>query len=394
MEDKKFRVALFMLPPLTQGGGAEKYFISLAKNISEKGYQVDIITMDESFFRKFARLLYIYAMGDFFGKIDIKGREKEDEIKKQLGHARWNQVKFGDLGKVLRNYDIIYTKNELVDLFLLKLKRYKKLPPVIVGMHTAIFYPQAKSYLEKIHNFLYSGFIYRWLLRGIKHVHVTNKFAKEFVRSKFKKESDLIYYPISVEELHELAKENKSGLNFDNGKMNIIFLGRLSKQKGIDILADIVRKIEKEEKIKGIISLNIFGSGDQKNTDIIRNLEKKHSFVKYYGHIENKFIPNILERHDFLITTSRWETMGYNVLEAQAMGVPVVAFDISGPADIIANKKTGFSVTNEKEFMEKIISIVTDKAQFNKKEIIENIENRFNPKIIYGHMLSMFQHNI
>jgi len=394
MENKKFKIALFMLPLLTQGGGAEKYFINLAKNISEKGYQADIITMNEKFFRRFARLLHIYALGNFFGKIDTGGREEENEIKKRLGQARWIRVGLKDLGKVLQNYDIVYTKNELVDLFLLKLKGYKKLPPVIVGMHTAVFYPQAESILEKIHNFIYSGFIYRFFLHGIKHIHVTNKFAKKFLFRKLKKESDLIYYSISVEEISAIAKQNKSGINFDNEKINIIFLGRISKQKGIDTLFGIINRIENEGKIKKQILLNIFGSGDTKYANILRGLEKKYFFIKYYGHIENKFIPDILEKNDFLITTSRWETMGYNVLEAQAIGLPVVAFDIPGPQDIILNGKTGFLAQSENEFFEKMKEIIERKTKFNREGIIQNIREKFNPKKIYAEMEKMFLENI
>ncbi len=68
MEDKKYKIAFFMLPLLTQGGGAEKYFAGMARDFSERGYRCDVITMDEKFFRKFVRLLHIFVLGNFFGK--------------------------------------------------------------------------------------------------------------------------------------------------------------------------------------------------------------------------------------------------------------------------------------------------------------------------------------
>ena len=163
MENKEFKIALFMLPLLTQGGGAEKYFIELARNLRERGIEADILTMDENFFRKFARFLHIFARGNFFGKINVRGREKEEEILERLGTVRWIKTSYKNLNKELQKYDIIYAKNELVDLLLLKGKSYKSLPPIIVGVHTPIFYPQANSFISKLHNFLYSSFFYRWL---------------------------------------------------------------------------------------------------------------------------------------------------------------------------------------------------------------------------------------
>jgi len=138
MESKK--IALFMLPLLTQGGGAEKYFIDLARNLRERGFETDVVTMDERFFARFAKLLYLLAYRKWFRHIDISGRESEEAVKKQLGGARWIKASRKNLGRILNDYDIIYSKNELVDLGLLKFIGYKKLPPVIVGVHTPLFF--------------------------------------------------------------------------------------------------------------------------------------------------------------------------------------------------------------------------------------------------------------
>lgn len=388
---KKNKIALFMLPPLTQGGGAEKYFIELAGNLRRRGIEADIVTMDEIFFRKFARLLHIFARGNFFGRIGMAGREKKEDINQHLGEARWIRTNFKNLKNILKNYDIIYSKNELVDLFLLKLVGYRKLPPVIIGMHTPLCYPETKSFISKLHNFIYSSFAYKWFLQGAKCVHVSNKYTKEFIDKNFKIKSKFIYYSFSEKTVFELAQKNQSIIRFNKDEKNIVFIGRIGEQKGIDIMIKLIEDISRKKALVKKIRINIFGSGDKQYQKKVEELSKKHPFVDYFGHIENKFIPDILSRQDIMLAPSRWETLPYSVLEAQVMGVPVIAFDIPGPSDIIINGKTGFLTRSEKEFFEKMEDIVEGKVKFNKEIITQNIRKRFDPEKIYPEMINMFK---
>lgn len=395
MRDKK--IALFMITPLRQGGGAEKYFINLARNMAaSEDVEADVVTFDDKSFRRFARLLHIFTRGNFFGKIvdyERGMREKKEDIEKELGRAGWIESPKKSLKKILKNYDIVYAKNELVDLYLLKMIGYRKLPPVVVGVHTPIRYPETKTFFSRLHNFLYSGFFYKWLLRGAKCIHVSNKFAEKLARDSFKAPVRLIYYPFSVESVRDIAGRHQSGLKFDDRKKKIVFTGRLSEQKGVDKLARIIRKIAQQKEIAEKIEINIFGIGGKEYEDMLERLTKKYPFVRYHGYAENKFIPDILSRHDIFISTSRWETLPYNILEAQAMGLPAVAFDIPGPADIIEDGRTGFLVKSEKDFIEKVKNLVEEKIVLDKNKIIRNIKIKFNPDKMYQELTNMFLEN-
>jgi len=383
-----------MLPLLTQGGGAEKYFIELARNLRTRGIEADVVTMDENFFRKFARLLHIFTRGNFFGKIEISGRESENAVHEKLGGAHWIKTSRKNLGATLRKYATIYSKNEIVDLALLKLIGYKKLPPIVVGVHTPIFFPDAKSFITKLHNWLYSGFLYKWLLRDVKCIHVSNKAAKDLIDKKFKAKCRLIYYPFSVEEIKNAAGRNQADIQFSNNKTKIIFVGRLSEQKGFDRLTGLIERLGKDNELKDKIQLNVFGTGGTKENDEIKICSEKFDFVGYFGHVENKFIPDILGRQDLMIAPSRWETLPYNILEAQAMGLPVVAFDIPGPNDIIKDGQTGVLAKSRVEFMGAIENFTNGTIRFDKNRIISNIEKRFDPEKIYSELINMFQETV
>jgi len=390
---KEVKIAYFMLPLLTQGAGAEKYFVEAARNLAEDDFfDVDVITLDEKSFSVFARIIHILSHGNFFGRIDITGRETESNVKRKLGGAMWRKVSWNDLGKVLSTYDLIYSKNELVDLFALKKIGYKKLPPVVVGVHTPIYYPITDSVLSKLHNLFYLGFLYKYLLCGVSCIHLSNKFTKKLVDDKFKIKSSLIYYPFASKPVAKSAKENSSSITFPISKTNICVVSRLADQKGIDILCRVIDELAEDKLISSKIQLNIFGSGDENNEKMVEELSKRHQFVKNYGHIENTLVPNILSKQDLFISTAKWETLPYNVLESQAVGLPVVAFDIPGPNDIIVNGITGILVEpkNEKEFLTAIKDIVYGEKIFLKKDIIANVDRKFDPDQIYHKIKKLF----
>jgi len=383
-----------MVPPLNHGGGAEKYFIDLAKNLSSNNLVINVVTMDDNFIRVFSRFIQIYYYQNFFRKIIGNRREREETVIRNLGNSKWIKSSWKNLRKVLNDYDIIYTKNELVDLFLLKSISYSKLPPIIVGVHTPIYFPITKSFYSKFHNFLYMGPVYKWLIEGTNLIHAPNKYTQHLFDNNFKVKTKLVYHPFSVENTSNQIKVIVSKLNFDKDKCNIAFVGRLSEQKGVDILIKIINKLSLLPDISDKIKINIFGSGDKNYEAALGSLEKKYSFVRYYGHVENKFIPNILSKHSLFLSTSRWEVLPFNILEAQAVGLPVIAFDIPGPNDIVDNNKTGFLVNSEEEFVKKILFLIENRHYLKTQDVKMNIFNKFNPKTIYHQLSSMFNESL
>ena len=383
-----------MVPPLNHGGGAEKYFIDLAKNLSSNNLVINVVTMDDNFIRVFSRFIQIYYYQNFFRKIIGNRREREETVIRNLGNSKWIKSSWKNLKKILNNYDIIYTKNELVDLFLLKCLNFNKLPPIIVGVHTPIFYPVTKSFYSKFHNFLYMGPVYRFLIKGTKLIHAPNKYTQYLFLNYFKVKTKLVYHPFSVNDSTNQIKKDESKLCFNKNIYNIAFVSRLSEQKGVDILLKIIERLSTVPNLTNKISINIFGSGDKNYEEILRNYENKYSFIRYYGHVENKYIPNILSKHSLFLSTSRWEVLPYNILEAQAVGLPVIAFDIPGPNDIVDNNKTGFLVNSEEEFVKKILFLIENRHYLKTQDVKMNIFNKFNPKTIYHQLSSMFNESL
>lgn len=383
---KKIKIAFYMTSTLEFGGGLEKYMIDTAYNLSLlSNIEADVITMDQNYTKRIANLLQFY----YIKKTDNKNlfNEITSSIISKLGKAKYIKCKsFVELKKVLSKYDVIYSKNEILEAFILKyLSGYRNLPPVIFGCHTPIYYPIAKSFHSKIHNFLYNGFVYKYLTDGVKKFHVINSGDETQLGRLFpKKQIVKIYNPFDFDNFLQNARKFRYIFCWDKSKFNIIWVGRLTEQKGINDLVDIINLINKSEYRKKII-WNICGDGPEK--DKILDL-KKWQNVNCLGYVDNKYMPSIYKQNSLFISTSHWEGFPYNLLEAQGAGLPVLAYNISGCNDMIDNKVNGILVEDIDQFKSEIINTIDGRYIF--PDINKYISQKFNSDAIYRQLINLF----
>ena len=142
--------------------------------------------------------------------------------------------------------------------------------------------------------------------------------------SKFKQLED----NITLRKLFNLKKTN----------MVLLFLGRISSEKGIFFFLDLVKNLRK--KNNNIIGLIV--GRDEKN--IISNYQKKYSdfhknfFYFSYSNFPEKYIQSC----DIIIIPSKREGFCQVAIEASACGIPIVGFNVIGLEDSISNGLTGY----------------------------------------------------
>lgn len=113
---------------------------------------------------------------------------------------------------------------------------------------------------------------------------------------------------------------------------NILFVGRLvEQQKGIDLLIKAFKIVAKQNKDW---TLTIVGDGPdkQKIINLIKqyNLEDRVILKPFTNDVQKYYLESSL-----FVSTSRWEGFGLVITEAMECGLPVIAFDNSGPREII-----------------------------------------------------------
>jgi glycosyltransferase involved in cell wall biosynthesis len=103
-----------------------------------------------------------------------------------------------------------------------------------------------------------------------------------------------------------------------------------------------VGRVAVEKNLDAFLSLDlpgtkvVIGGGPQE-------AELKHRFpaVRFLGMLENETLAAHLAAADVFVFPSRTDTFGVVQLEALACGVPVAAFPVTGPKDVIASNPIG-----------------------------------------------------
>jgi len=155
-----------------------------------------------------------------------------------------------------------------------------------------------------------------------------------------------------------------------NGKLNLLYTGRVSEDKNLDFLLDIYNLITQKEK-----DVNLIIAGDGPYLRSLQKRAKNNNSIYFLGRIPRKKLPNIYSASDIFLFPSTTDTFGMVVLEAQACGVPAIVSDIGGPKEIIINGKTGFVAKNNdlEQWVEKIEKLKRTIKDENKREALRNL---------------------
>lgn len=240
--------------------------------------------------------------------------------------------------------------------------------PVIVSIHNnPDFFSLYRKFLLKT--------IYK--LPNVKKIITVSTGIEIKLNNDFDlKNTGTIYNPLDLKLISQKLLARKP-VDFDY----ILAVGRLSKQKGFDILINAFAKSNLKNKIK----LIILGEGKERNNleKLIDELGLKNQ-VLLCGKVDNPFI--YMKHSIFFVLSSRFEGFGNVTIEALACGTPVIACNCeSGPSEIIENEKNGLLIPVEdekalKEAMEKLfhdkelhMKLKTNACRSVKKYDIKNI---------------------
>ncbi len=184
---------------------------------------------------------------------------------------------------------------------------------------------------------------------------------------KIKRDTRVIYNGIDGEKFSNNIDNNhiKEKLSIADDEFVVGTAVVLSEQKGIQYLIDSAKEVC---PIINNIKFLIIGDGPLKNKlqkqVSENNLSDRVIFLGY-----RKDIPQLISSFDIYVLPSLWEGLPLALLEALALGKPIIATDVGGNPEIVENGVNGYIIPpkNSNAITKKILSI------YNNKNSIEEI---------------------
>jgi glycosyltransferase involved in cell wall biosynthesis len=141
-----------------------------------------------------------------------------------------------------------------------------------------------------------------------------------------------------------------------NGEVRLLYVGRISREKDLDLLADAYRRLRKEG---APVQLFVVGQGPYSEA-----LAKSLPEAFFTGYLRGKELAAAYASADIFVFPSTTDTFGNVILEAQASGLPVVVSDSGGPKELVLDKANGLITRSHdvEDFKRAIGTLVTNRA--------------------------------
>lgn len=338
----------FIIPSLENCGGTERVTTSLANHLSHY-YPITILSKNPSINKN------AYLLDESINDIKFTGGTVRfvTQCKRYIAQSKPDII-------------IIHTMSKLTPVLLLagiKADNVWSLEHISFDFHSYLF-----KYLR--HK------LYKKLDKVITLTHEDTK-NYTFITDKVSVIANSNHLPI------------RQTVNSLDSKI-VVSIGRLTYQKGYDLLIEAWSLIEKKHPDW---SLHIYGEGEDKAKleDLIIRFNLQNITLK--GTTND--VQSLYDSASIYVMSSRFEGFGMVLIEAQSRGLPIVSFDCpSGPAEIISDNIDGYLVENgNTEMLADRISHLIENEPIRRK-FSDNVllsAKRFEPEKIISQWITLIE---
>ncbi len=300
-------------------GGVERVIEQLNKNLNAKGFECSVLCLDRN-----------------------PGSSERLPARQRFDEALVERIPFLDMRyyklapfnlKRLQGFDIVHVHGLgfFADYLAMTKPLHKK--PLVLSTHGGIFHTKGISFIKNVYFSLWN----RLAIKAFsKVIAVSRNDLELFKRIAPEKKLALIENPVNVEELAKLKSRPEEN--------NFLFVGRLSKNKGLSQLLEAFALVKKQQPV---FTVRIVG----KEFDIsIAELEKEISRlgleenVKLRGEVSDKQLLQDYAISGVFVSASNYEGFGISAVEAMAAGLIPVLNDIQAFKGFVKSGENGFIV--------------------------------------------------
>jgi len=333
-------------------GGTETYVKTLAKSFKEKGDNIFFVYNEKCDDKKSGLLSDMLKLNITSHQISMSSPFDISAAKKLADFAKAHKI------------GVIHTQFGRENYIAVLSKLFYKTPKIIYTAHIHIH-----------NNAMWRAFNKRIIKHNKNVIAVCTSIFDQLIRNNYPKHKiHIIFNGVKRQKNHKKSISEAKIITF-------VTLSRLSEEKGMQFLLDAAKNLRKAHSN---FELLIAGGGcpslkKELESFIQQNNLSEH--VKLLGHITN--VEEILDKSHVYINSSSSEALSLGILEAMSFGLPVIATNVGGNADII-NNKTNCGILVEygdaKKLAQTMSSFIDKTApyeQFSQNAIVA-IENTFN----------------
>lgn len=199
---------------------------------------------------------------------------------------------------------------------------------------------------------------------------VPSKKTYDLFKEKYKVDRNVHIVPTGIEVerfyIEKLKKSKvdslKKELGIKNNDFVINYVGRLAKEKNIELLIETHAAILKEQKAK----LLIVGNGPD-YSHFIEMVQKLgiQDYVIFTGAIPWEEVPYYYAVSDVFATASKTETQGLTVVEAMAAGLPVICVEDEAFKSVVIDGLNGKIFKTKRQYKKAVESLIKNKEQLD-----------------------------
>jgi len=348
--------------PATQFGGIMFLVADIAKEAANLGNDVVVYTTDLDFANN----------ANTFNK-NLPRKETMDNFTIKRSHV-WFKINLfflnpGIYFQMMKDSpDIIHTVGirSFQSFIAAIVAKKKKIPLVISDQGGLTTHPDLKSggIFKKILYKLQTPMIH-FIINNSTKISVANEYEKK-IFEKFDQVSkiEIIRNGINL----EMMKTKTDNFKKKHGIVLpfVLFIGRFSKVKGIDILLHAIKILKDRSELENIrfVIMGVDFGFQNKMVQMIDDFGIKQKIHLIINPSREDVIAAYSES-EFLVLPSRWELSPLTPLEGFAFKKPVISTNVHGIPSTITDKKNGILVKNEDyhELAEAIMELINDKQK-------------------------------
>lgn len=201
---------------------------------------------------------------------------------------------------------------------------------------------------------------------------VPTKKAYDLFKEKYKVDRNVHIIPTGIE-IDRFYRENfkisqilelRRNLSIQEDDFVILFVGRLGREKSVDVLIEGEKEIVKKHP-----NVKLLIVGDGPDMEHFKKMVKEYDLEKnviFTGKVSYDDIPLYYEAADLFATASKTETQGLTVIEAMAASLPVLAINDDSFRIVVVDELNGYLFEDLNDYVKKVDYLIGNPKKLSK----------------------------